>query len=94
MSLQVSLVDEEGKYTDETGPEFCGKYVLTDGVELTLNKIQKDVLHKEEIVHSYPYDWRTKKPLILRASHQWFINTNALKEKAIVICIQLFIVKS
>ena len=32
---------------------------------------------------SYPYDWRTKQPVVLRASRQWFINTNSLKEAAL-----------
>ena len=38
-----------------------------------------DVLYSEMITHSYPYDWRTKKPVFLRASKQWFINTDKLK---------------
>ena len=32
---------------------------------------------------SYPYDWRTKQPVVLRASRQWFINTDSLKEAAL-----------
>ena len=30
------------------------------------------------------YDWRTKQPVVLRASRQWFINTDSLKEAALV----------
>lgn len=41
-------------------------------------------MHIEDYVHSYPYDWRTKKPVILRASKQWFIDTSAIKNRAIV----------
>ena len=33
-------------------------------------------------MHSYPYDWRTKQPVVIRPSKQWFINTASLKEKA------------
>jgi len=44
----------------------------------------EDILHSEQLLHSYPYDWRTKQPVILRASWQWFIDTNAIKQKAIV----------
>ena len=36
-------------------------------------------MFSETITHSYPYDWRTKKPVLLRASKQWFINTDNLK---------------
>ena len=42
------------------------------------------VLRKEEFIHSYPYDWRTKKPVIIRASKQWFVNTQQLKDPALV----------
>lgn len=38
----------------------------------------------EAFIHSYPYDWRTKKPVILRASEQWFINTGKVKERCVV----------
>ncbi|KPP78100.1 isoleucine--tRNA ligase, mitochondrial-like [Scleropages formosus] len=37
---------------------------------------------EEDFVHSYPYDWRSKQPVIIRASKQWFINVDSLKDKA------------
>lgn len=37
---------------------------------------------EEQCVHSYPYDWRTKQPVVIRPSKQWFINTASLKDKA------------
>lgn len=40
------------------------------------------LLKVEHCVHSYPYDWRTKQPVVIRPSRQWFINTAALKDKA------------
>lgn len=44
---------------------------------------ESDALVKEEqCVHSYPYDWRTKQPVIIRPSKQWFVNTASLKDKA------------
>lgn len=79
----VSLVDNEGKYTKETGADFEGLRVLDQGNDAVLTKISKDVVHTETITHSYPYDWRTKKPVIVRASYQWFIDTNSLKDRAI-----------
>lgn len=42
----------------------------------------KNLLLEEELVHSYPYDWRTKKPVVIRASKQWFINITELKATA------------
>lgn len=42
----------------------------------------KNVLKEENIVHSYPYDWRTKKPVLIRASKQWFVNITDIKATA------------
>lgn len=42
----------------------------------------KNLLLEEKLVHSYPYDWRTKKPVVIRASKQWFINISELKATA------------
>ena len=42
------------------------------------------LLHEGKIKHSYPYDWRTKKPVIIRASNQWFFDVNKIKNKAVV----------
>ncbi len=40
------------------------------------------LVKEEQCVHSYPYDWRTKKPVVIRPSKQWFINTASLKDNA------------
>lgn len=40
------------------------------------------LVKEEQCVHSYPYDWRTKQPVVIRPSKQWFINTASLKDKA------------
>lgn len=42
------------------------------------------ILHHEQHTHSYPYDWRTLQPCIYRASKQWFIKTEAIKQQAAV----------
>lgn len=78
------MVDEAGCYTSEVGEDLKGKYVLNEGNEAILKLVQSDILQKEQYLHSYPYDWRTKKPVILRASKQWFINTDAIKDRAVV----------
>ncbi|XP_069680707.1 isoleucine--tRNA ligase, mitochondrial [Periplaneta americana] len=78
-----SLVDEDGRYTVSAGPELQGLAVLSSGTEAVLRLISADVMHSEQLVHSYPYDWRTKQPVILRASRQWFIDTNRIKHEAI-----------
>ena len=42
----------------------------------------KHLLKEEKLVHSYPYDWRTKKPVVIRASKQWFVNITDIKATA------------
>lgn len=73
-----------GHYKTEAGPHLQGKSVLSDGGKAVIEILKDDVMHLGEISHSYPYDWRTKKPVIIRASQQWFIDTESLKSKATV----------
>ncbi|KAM6467595.1 isoleucine--tRNA ligase, mitochondrial isoform 1-T1 [Liasis olivaceus] len=78
------LVDEEGLFTEAAGSELKKKAVLGEGNETVIEMLQaaKSLLKEEKYVHSYPYEWRTKKPVIIRASKQWFINTENLKPAA------------
>lgn len=78
----LSFVDEEGKYTSKAPDFLSGKHVLTEGNDLVMKKLSDELLFQGTIRHSYPIDWRTKKPVIIRASEQWFINTESLKAKA------------
>ncbi|KAH8380256.1 hypothetical protein KR009_009724 [Drosophila setifemur] len=76
------LVNEEGVYTKEAPSFLIGKSVLDQGNPLILEHITNDVVHSSTMEHSYPIDWRTKQPVIIRASEQWFINTEKLKAPA------------
>lgn len=42
-----------------------------------------DVLLVEKYVHKYPYDWRTKKPVVIRATEQWFASVASIKKEAV-----------
>ncbi|VVC98975.1 unnamed protein product [Leptidea sinapis] len=75
-------VDELGCYT-KMGPEYDGLFVLGEGQNRVIEALGESVVHEGIYVHSYPLDWRTKKPVIVRASYQWFIDTAALKDKAL-----------
>ena len=77
-------MDEDGKFSADAGSDLCGNDVLDKGQEIVLKLLQNDVIFKESFTHSYPYDWRTKLPVILRASLQWFIDTDKIKTKSIV----------
>ena len=37
-------------------------------------------------MHSYPHCWRCKKPIIFRATHQWFCSVDAFKDAAVAAC--------
>lgn len=78
-----SLVDEAGVYNADAPAFLRGHSVLEAGNRLVLEHCREDVVHLGHIVHSYPIDWRTKQPVLLRASEQWFINTAGIKDAAI-----------
>ena len=73
-------VDSLGRMTEEAG-EFAGLNINQCN-EAILNKMQENgmLLHKSEIVHSYPHDWRTKKPIIFRATPQWFASIDKIRD--------------
>jgi isoleucyl-tRNA synthetase len=72
-------VNEDGKYTCDLHECLSGLDVLGDGSEKVLELLGSSVLRRAQLVHSYPCDWRTKKPVILRGSRQWFIDTTGIK---------------
>ena len=78
------VVDGEGRYTHEVGAEFEGMSVLHEGNQAVLAKLRGVgvSLHEHSYSHRYPYDWRTKKPVIIRATNQWFASVRSLKEQA------------
>lgn len=73
-------VDERGYMTDEAF-EFAGLFYekANDAIVNRLREV-KSLLILEEIVHSYPHDWRTNKPVIFRATPQWFASIEGMKE--------------
>ncbi|KAM4861959.1 LOW QUALITY PROTEIN: isoleucine--tRNA ligase, mitochondrial [Thomomys bottae] len=78
------LVDEDGIFTDDAYPELRKKAVLEEGTDVVIKMLQsaKNLVKEENLIHSYPYDWRTKKPVVIRASKQWFINIAEVKTTA------------
>ncbi|KAF2352191.1 Aminoacyl-tRNA synthetase class Ia [Trinorchestia longiramus] len=88
----TSAVDDDGRYESSVGPALAGLRVLDEGTKAILDMLRERdgseertvpaVLHETSIRHSYPYDWRTNQPVILRATKQWFIDTHALRDQA------------
>jgi isoleucyl-tRNA synthetase len=80
----LSPVDDAGNLTAEAG-QFAGLNVLKDANEAIINELQKlgALLKEEAYQHKYPYDWRTKKPTIFRATEQWFASVEGFREAAL-----------
>lgn len=75
-------VDEKGLLTNDTGPLLAGKFVLDANKDVTLLLDErKKLLKLEFITHSYPHDERLKKPVIFRATVQWFASISKIREK-------------
>lgn len=81
----LAPVDGDGNFTEEAGEEFKGANVLGDGNELVIQALMREhsLLKEEAYPHKYPYDWRTKKPTIFRATEQWFASVKGFKEAAL-----------
>ena len=74
-------VNERGVMTAEAGERFEGLYVDACNVEVIKALEELGVLlGRNDIVHSYPHDWRTNKPIIFRATPQWFASIEDIKE--------------
>ena len=73
-------VDEKGNLTSEAGEELEGKFVF-EANDLVIDMLDKKgaLLGVEPITHSYPHDDRLKKPVIFRATVQWFASIEKIK---------------
>ncbi|KAG8533023.1 uncharacterized protein KY384_001806 [Bacidia gigantensis] len=82
-------VDKDGMFTQEACPDYptllAGKHVMSEGNVIALNHIRKThvILAQHEYMHKYPYDWRSKEPVIFRATEQWFANVGEIRERAL-----------
>ena len=80
----LSPVDNVGKFTIEAGERFAGLSVLGDGNIAIMDALNETgaLLRVEDYQHKYPYDWRTKKPTIFRATDQWFASVEGFRQQA------------
>ena len=76
----LSPVNNRGVFTEEA-PGFEG--VFYDKANPMVTELLKEkgaLLKMEFFTHSYPHDWRTKKPVIFRATPQWFASIDKFRE--------------
>lgn len=77
----LSVVDSKGIMTEDA-PGFEGVYydkanpMVTEALEKNGSLLKLDFF-----THSYPHDWRTKKPVIFRATAQWFASIDAFRDQ-------------
>ncbi len=70
----ASPVDDRGAFTDEAS-ELQGIPVLEANARIVERLAESGLLlARQEIVHSYPHCWRCRKPVIFRATRQWFVS--------------------
>ncbi len=77
-------VNDQGYLTKEAGPDFDGVF-YEDANKISLDKLKAAnlLLDYMPLNHSYPFDWRTKKPIIFRATPQWFASVDKIKDEII-----------
>jgi isoleucyl-tRNA synthetase len=81
----IETVDGDGKYTKNV-PLFEGTHIFkANPIVIEKLKTYKKLLSNGELIHSYPHSWRSKAPLVHRATPQWFISmeSHGLRKKAL-----------
>ena len=77
----LSPVDNQGNLTEEAG-QFAGQFVFDANKNIIAHLDETGALLKQEnITHSYPHDWRSKKPIIFRSTPQWFCSVDAFRSE-------------
>jgi isoleucyl-tRNA synthetase len=73
----LSPVDESGRFTSEAPDWLTGEHVFAANKAIVDRLATSGHLFYEQpLVHSYPHCWRCKKPVIFRATEQWFISVD------------------
>lgn len=76
----INGIDDQGVLNDDSG-EFSGLFFEDANKAITVKLDELGVLLKLKfITHSYPHDWRTKKPIIFRATKQWFCSIDKIRD--------------
>lgn len=76
-------VDKHGKLTNEAGRFEGMYYAKANKAIIEYLKETQDLFAAKELVHPYPHCWRCKKPVIYRATTQWFASIDGFREKAL-----------
>ena len=91
LGIEVTApIDDDGNFTSEAYPDspetlLSAPSVIEGGSKnvLAILASHGDVLRVKDYVHKYPYDWRTKRPVVVRATEQWFADVASIKDEAV-----------
>ena len=81
----ISPINHKGVLTEDAG-QFAGLFYAKANKEICAYLEETgDLLKLKMIEHSYPHDWRSKTPVIFRATEQWFVNVEGsdIRERAL-----------
>ena len=80
-----SPLDGSGIWTETVGiPELVGvPYYKGNSMVIEMLQNCGALLQQQDIQHSYPHCWRCKKPVIYRATPQWFVKVDKFRDKAL-----------
>ena len=82
-------LDDKGCFTSLACPEeadyLLGREVLGAGNKAVLDRLSRRgyIVGQHPYEHKYPYDWRSKQPVIIRATEQWFANVGDIQDNAL-----------
>lgn len=85
----MAPVDADGCFCPSSTPDWqkalAGLSVLHEGNEKVLEILASNdaLVKKDRYHHKYPYDWRTKQPVIIRATAQWFADVGQIRDAAL-----------
>lgn len=81
----LSPVSSKGLLTEEAGEDLKGLYAQKAGNQKVIELLDKvgALIKSEDYFHSYPHCWRSKTPIIFRATEQWFCSVEKFRDKAL-----------
>ncbi len=81
----ISPVDSKGLLTEEAGTDLKGLYVHKGANQRVIEIITNNgsLIAQEDYLHSYPHCWRSKTPIIFRATKQWFCSVKKFRDTAL-----------
>jgi isoleucyl-tRNA synthetase len=74
-------IDDDGNFVN-VHPDLDGRYAL-ESIDTIIQLLGTSVLREKKYDHRYPCDWKTKKPVMIRATPQWFCDLSTIKPMAI-----------